>query len=191
MMFSALAPLILGIVYRLRGGAFTDITGIRSTWLQRGLWALAAGPLIALQFEAPAWWLWPDLVAAVLASVALWGHGAHMIFDSALWMSTSKNKTELLTGWLPLVFGEPRLSWSDTKITAYNIIGMSTIGIVRQATMITPLITIAPASVLAAFTLSGIAHGPLYYAGWRLGGRSQLAEFLVGAWMALAIMYIL
>lgn len=170
------------LLYRLRGGWLNDLTGFTSTHLSRAVWAIPTA-LCIYAFAGGPWWLIPALIVSVFASMALIGHGAHMVFDSRVWLETSKNKTELLTFWLPWVVGTPEPTWPHDRATTFNLVGMSTIGVVRNAIAIAPMF-VAGGHVLesAFYIITGAMHGPLYWAGWRARGDSATGELFVGFW---------
>lgn len=174
------------LLYRLRGGWLRDLTGELRWWngthAMRATWALPTALCIYALAGGP-WWLAPALAVSVFASMALIGHGAHMVFDSRIWLEQSKNKTELLTFWLPWVFGKPELTWAHDRATAFNLAGMSTIGVVRNAIAIAPIFAAGGQALEAAFyIITGAMHGPLYWAGWRAKGNSATGELFVGFW---------
>ena len=191
-MIELLAAAIGAVLYRLRGGAWRNLTGDRRWWngthAMRAIWSVPTGALMA-EFSGAPWWLSVPLVVSVFLSLALLGHGAHMVFDRDVWLRDGVNRTELLTFWLPWVFGEPNRSWSNAKIDTYNLIGMGLIGTVRNAIAVMPLLSFAPVFGVV-YIATGAAHGLLYLAGWRLGGRSAYGELGVGAisWAVLTVM---
>ena len=194
----AIGAVVGAIAYRLRGGGLKTLT---SRWPNRwwngshacrAVWALTTGPLIYELAGGPLWTL-PALVVSVFLSMALIGHGAHMVYDTALFFDLNKPKTEMLTwGWLPRLFGgEPHPAWPPWQVAAYNMVGMSAIGLARNLVAVLPVVAIAPVAV-AIYAASGALHGPLYWAGWRIrGGGIQVAELLVGAlsWTTLLLVH--
>lgn len=177
-----IAAIVGGILYRLRGGWFSILTGWKQkTQLMRAIWSVPTGFLLYFLAGGP-WYLAPLLIVSVFASMALYGHGAHMIFDAKQFIAFSKNKTELLTKWwVPNVFGGiPDTTWPHWKVTAYNLVGMSFIGLVRNGTAILPL---SPSHELPSliYALTGLLHGPLYWIGYRINGRGETSEVVVGA----------
>lgn len=184
------AALAGGALYRLRGGALKAWwPGIGST-AGRLLWVVPTAALIAL-LAGTGWLTFGLLIVSVLASASL-GHGAHMIFDTRLYHVIGGPRTELLTRWwLPYIFqGEPKASWADDEVTAYNMTGMSAIGFVRNLIALLPLIAVAPAAVVA-YAGTGLAHGPLYWLGWKITPDIRAAEVLVGAFSWLTIVVVL
>lgn len=184
------AAVIGGALYRLRGGWLKR--WINSTHACRAVWSVPTGLLLYFLAGGP-WYLAPALVVSVFASAAFWGHGAHMVFDAKQFLELGKAKTELLTSWwLPQAFGgTPEATWPHSRITAYNLAGMSFIGLVRNATAVAPLSASHELGALV-FTLSGLLHGPLYLAGWRIrGGGIQAAECIVGAvtWASIVLIF--
>lgn len=204
-MFTLLAALIGALLYRLRGGWLRDLTGDKKWWngshAMRLIWSLPTAALVtALAEPSPIVYAGLALVASIFASMALIGHGAHMTFDRKAWFGPSVNRTELLTGWLPRVFGEPVATWSDARFVAYNIVGMSAIGLVRNLLALAPLwlahfpgasgqALTSIAIGLIAYALIGLTHGPLYWLGYRIGRSSAAGELLVGgtSWAALVL----
>ena len=205
-MDTILAAIIGGLLYRLRGGGFSNAmralyasTGSQvALWLSkqrtqtmRALWALPTGLLLYLA-TGGAWWMLPILIVSVFLSLALYGHGAHMVYDTKQFIAFSKNKTELLTEWwLPQVFGGiPDATWPDSKTALYNLAGMSFIGLARNTTAIIPVATSHEIPALI-YALTGLLHGPLYLAGWRINGTSATSEVLVGAttWFTIVLLY--
>jgi hypothetical protein len=147
-------------------------------------WALPTAGLIALLNQPAEWWLFPALAITVWASMALWGHGAHFAYNTKEYLEGNGTKTELLTEWwLPNVFGGvPDQTWKHGKVVAYNLAGMSFIGLVRNTTAVLPLAFVPAAETGAIiYALTGLLHGPLYWAGWRINGTSATGEVLVGA----------
>ena len=169
-----IAAIVGGILYRLRGGWFSILTGWKQkTQLMRAIWSVPTGLLLYFLAGGP-WYVAPLLIVSVFASMALYGHGAHMVFDAKQFVAFSKNKTELLTEWwVPNVFGGiPDTTWPHWKVTAYNLVGMSFIGLVRNGTAILPL---SPSHEIPCliYALTGLLHGPLYWIGYRINGRGE------------------
>lgn len=188
--WALLAAAIGGALYRLRGGWLKR--WINSTHACRAVWAVPTGLLLHFLAGGP-WYIAPLLIVSVFASMALYGHGAHMIYDVKQFFAFAQTKTELLTEWwLPQAFGGiPDTTWPHSKVTAYNISGMAFIGMTRNATAILPL---SPSHEIPAllFALTGILHGPLYWAGWRIRGDGiQAAEVLTGAvtWASIVLIF--
>ena len=188
--WALLAAAIGGALYRLRGGLLKQ--WINSTHACRAVWAVPTGLLLYFLAGGP-WYIAPLLIVSVFASMALYGHGAHMIYDADMFIRHVKVKTELLTEWwVPNVFGGiPDTTWPHWKVTAYNLAGMSFIGLARNATAILPL---SPSHEIPAllFALTGLLHGPLYWAGWRFRGDGiQAAEVLTGAvtWASIVLIF--
>lgn len=198
-MGTILAAIAGGILYRLRGGWFSNLArrygwewgGQQRTQTMRALWSVPTGLLLHFLAGGP-WYLAPLLIVSVFASLALYGHGAHMVFDAKQFIAFSKNKTELLTEWwVPNVFGGiPDTTWPHWKVTAYNLAGMSFIGLVRNTTAILPLSAVNEWGALI-FALTGLLHGPLYWAGYRINGTSHTSEILVGAvtWATIVLIF--
>lgn len=198
-LWSVIAAIVGGALYRLRGGWFSNLSrkygwewgGKQRTQTMRALWSVPTGLLIYFLAGGP-WYIAPALIVSVFASMALWGHGAHMVFDAKQFIAFSKNKTELLTEWwLPQAFGGiPDVSWPHWKVTAYNLAGMSFIGLVRNSTAILPLATINDLGAIA-YALTGILHGPLYWGGHRIGGGYDTGEVLIGAvtWASIILIF--
>lgn len=183
-MLAVLAAPIGAVLYRLRGGWFTDLTGIKSTHIMRLIWALPTSLLIYLQMsDGLSWWQVPALAAAVWASLSLWGHGAHMIMgDYKQWLAFAQKTENLTDWWLPQLMGWPKEEWPVWKLDLYQILGMGFIGFVRHLTMFVPIAN-SRETETAAFALLGLLHGPLYWASWRIGWKSQGGECFVGALM--------
>lgn len=187
---TVLAALVGAALYRLRGGGFSAMSravgwqwgGQQRTQTMRLLWSLPTSLLWAFALNL-SWLVTLELVVSTFAGLALLGHGAHMVFDSKYFVEHSKNKTELLTGfWLPHLFGGiPDSTWNHNRVAAYNIIGMSSIGLARCLITVTPLLVAGETIPAAIYAASGLLHGPLYWAGWRINGSSATSECLVGA----------
>lgn len=196
-----LAAIVAGALYRLRGGWFSNLSrkygwewgGKQRTQTMRALWSVPTGLLLYLLAGGP-WYMAPLLIVSVFASLALYGHGAHMVYDAKYYVEhvPPKGKTELLTEWwLPQVFGGiPDATWPHWQVTAYNLAGMSFIGLVRNATACAPLAAINEWGALI-FALSGLLHGPLYWGGYRINGTSHTSEVLVGAvtWVTIILLW--
>lgn len=205
---AALAP-VGGVLYRLRGGWFSELSrkygwewgGKQRTHAMRLLWSIPTGALLFFGTtpDTEMWYRVFLCIVAVWASMALYGHGAHMIFDMKMWTirwakGEKVNTTELLTSWwLPKLFGgAPDLTWDNDKLVQYNLLGMGFIGLVRNLTAVLPIIVIAPL-FCAVYVATGVAHGLLYWLGQKIvdwfqplwledkqfhGG--EIAEFIVG-----------
>lgn len=196
-MLTALSALIGAVLYRLRGGWLKTLTGTNSSQLCRAVWAIPTAALITWQAEAGLL-TGALLCVSVFLSMALIGHGAHMIFGPAYWpifgsKLTPKQQTELLTSWwLPDVFGglpgEP--DWTDLRVDLFNCVGMSFIGLVRNFIAVLPLVMLSPLGV-AVYTGTGLLHGPLYWFGWKFTPDIRAAELLVGAvsWAAIVLIF--
>lgn len=195
-----IAAIIGGALYRLRGGLFSDISryvgwewgSTQRTQTMRLIWAVPTAGLIVLLSQPAAWWLFPALAITVWASMALWGHGAHAIYDAKQFIAFSKGKTELLTEWwVPDVFGGiPDTTWPHWKVTAYNMVGMSFIGLVRNITAILPVSPLNEYGALI-YAGTGLLHGPLYWAGYRINSNGWASEILVGAvtWASIVLIF--
>lgn len=188
----ALAAALVGAaLYRLRGGWLKTLTGIGSTQLCRAVWAVPTAALLAWL----AGWSWPFFAAftlSVFLSMALLGHGAHMIYGPAYWPALAgKSQTELVTGfWIADAFGGlPQRDWPQSLIDAFNMVGMSAIGLVRNALAAAPLFWLAP-SAAGIYAATGLLHGPLYRLGWRFTPDIRAAELMVGAlsWASLVLL---
>lgn len=196
---AVVAAAIGGILYRLRGGVFSNLSrrygwewgGKQRTQLMRTLWSLPFAGLIYYLVGGP-WWVGLALCVSVFAGLALWGHGAHMVMAPKEFVAFSKNKTELLTSWwLPEVFGGiPDSTWPLERVQAYNIVGMSWIGFVRNTTSMLPLFGIEPTgAIIYAFT--GTLHGFWYWLGWRVNEDSAAGEVITGAmtWALIVVLF--
>ena len=187
MLLSIGAAVIGAMLYRLRGGWWRDLFGDHwwtGAQAMRLIWSLPTGILLTFATGAPPWVAFVAVITVFL-SMALIGHGAHMVMDPEEFVIKSANKTELLTEWwLPKLFGGvPDQTWlpdrSDSVVT-YNVVGMGFIGLVRNLLAALPLLWFAPVFAIA-YAATGAIHGLWYYAGWRLDGRSQAGEAFVGA----------
>lgn len=174
-MFMLMAP-IGGILYRIRGGWGKKKYLGGSTHLARLVWSIPTGFLLfyGTTPDTTMWYRVFLCIGAVWASMALYGHGAHMIFDMRYWTlrwakGDKVNVTENLTSWwLPKLFGgSPDVTWNNNDLVRYNLLGMSTIGVVRNFTAVLPIILLAPMFVLI-YTLAGLLHGPVYWLGQKL-----------------------
>lgn len=187
---SIVAAVTGALLYRLRGGLLTEFAGAvgwlwgtkQRTQLMRLLWciptaalfleALDLDPLVALA-----------LVASTFVGLAALGHGAHMIYDRQRFIIWSNPKTELITRyWLPAAFGGiPDASWPTDRVDAYNMAGMSAIGLARNLITVAPLFYFGETTAAIVYAASGLLHGPLYWAGWKLKPTQDSGEYLVGA----------
>jgi hypothetical protein len=181
------AALVFGALYRLRGGWFSNLArrygwewgGKQRSQTMRALWA---GPFSLLVYACTGgeWWMLPALFVSAFASLALWGHGAHMVHDTKQFIAFSKNKTELLTTFWPDLFGGlPDATWPAVKVHLYNISGMGWIGLVRNTTAMLPVFFVDPVGA-AIYAASGALHGVWYWLGWRISD-STASEVIVGA----------
>jgi hypothetical protein len=181
-----------GALYRLRGGWFSELCrrygwewgGKQRTQTMRAIWSIPTAILFAWTLGL-SWPIALALVVSTFAGLAVLGHGAHMVFDSAHYVERvpTKGKTEILTGfWLPALFGGiPDSTWHHSRVAAYNAIGMSSIGLARNIITAAPLAFAGEPMAAAIYAASGLLHGPLYWLGWRINGTSHTSEVLVGA----------
>lgn len=192
-MLTALAAIIGALLYRLRGGWLKTLTGTHSTQLCRVAWAVPTGLLMWWLSDTPGW-VGAGLVLSVALSMALIGHGAHMIMSPDMLANGKFEKTELLTEWwIPNVFGgSPDPTWLETRpqdLALYSIVGMSFIGLIRNALAIFPLFWFAPIPA-TVYAISGLSHGPLYWLGWQVSEDITAPELLVGGvtWMTILLL---
>lgn len=194
-----------GAVYRLRGGWFSNInrrTAARleaagntgwlyqvTSWLSRQrtqimrlIWAAPTAAVFSYALDTSLI-ITLALVVSTFAGLAVLGHGAHMVHDAAEFIEKSKNKTELITQfWLPEAFGGiPDPTWPHWKVSAYNIIGMSWIGLVRNIITAAPLFFSGHVIAGGMYAASGLLHGACYWLGYRINGKGETAEVVVGA----------
>lgn len=186
------AAVVGGVLYRLRGGWLKTLTGIGSTQACRALWALPTAALLAW-LAGWSWLLFAAVTLSVFLSMALIGHGAHMIYGPAYWPALAgKSQAELLTGfWIKDAFGgAPQRDWPQSLTDAFNMTGMSAIGLVRNALAVAPLFAFAPVPA-ALYAATGLAHGPLYWLGWQVTPDIRAAEVFVGAlsWAAIVLLF--
>lgn len=199
---AAVGALFGGLLYRLRGGWFSNLSrrygwewgGKQRTQTMRLIWSVPTGLLLFFGTtpDTEMWYRAIFCIAMVFASLALLGHGAHMVFNMSYWNERWKrgeqvNVTEIHTGfWLPRLFGGiPDPSWSNSRLIGYNLIGMGFTGVLRNAIAMAPFWVMAPWFALS-YTLYGVTHALCYLVGEYLprpkdydGG--EVAEFLVGA----------
>jgi hypothetical protein len=192
---------VFGLLYRLRGGWFSNLSrrygwewgGKQRTQTMRLIWAVPVGVMLwyGTTPDSEMWYRAFLCIGFVFASLALWGHGAHMVFTITEWQQRwlrgeNVGTTEFLTSWwLPKLFGGlPDPSWTDAKLIPYNLAGMTFIGLVRNLTAMMPFVILAPQMALW-YTLLGGTHGLLYLLGEYTprpkdytGG--EVAEFYVG-----------
>ena len=190
MILTIASAAIGGALYRLRGGWFSNLSrrygwewgGKQRTQTMRAIWSIPTAGLFAWTLGL-SWLVALELVVSTFAGLALLGHGAHMVFDAQKFVDHSKGKTELLTGfWLPAVFGGiPDSTWHHSRVTAYNLIGMSTIGLARNIVTAAPLAFAGEPIAAATYAASGLMHGPLYWLGYRINGKGETSEVFVGA----------
>lgn len=204
---SAILTLVLigivvgGVLYRLRGGLFSDLSrkfgwewgGKQRTQTMRLLWAAptaawvmflwGASPLVGL-----------ELLVTIFASMALLGHGAHMVYDLGRlkkehWEGGG-NDLEQMTFWLPWAFGgKPNDSWSEEKVFLFHMVGMSFIGLLRNTIAISPIYLTNPAAA-AIYSISGLLHGPIYRLGYKTSWKGNASEVFIGSftWATIAIL---
>jgi hypothetical protein len=192
---------VFGLLYRLRGGWFSNLSrrygwewgGKQRTVLMRLIWSIPVGTMLwyGTTPDSEMWYRALLCIGFVFASMALWGHGAHMVFTITEWQQgwlrgAKIETTELLTSWwLPKLFGgTPDPSWTNAQLIPYNLAGMTFIGLVRNLTTMMPFVILAPQMALW-YTLLGGTHGLLYLLGEYTprpkdytGG--EVAEFYVG-----------
>ena len=157
----------------------------------RLIWSLPTAALFFLLGDYQ-WGLMPALVVTIFASMALLGHGAHMVFDNRRFIEESKAKTELVTLWLPSVFGGiPDSTWPDNKVTLYNLVGMGFIGLLRNTLAVLPLLILHPSLAVYLYAASGLLHGGLYWLGHKIAGNGEAGEVAVGAftWASIVLLF--
>lgn len=164
----------------------------------RLLWSLPTGLLLwfAMTPDTEMWYRAILLTVFVFASLALLGHGAHMVYDLNEYRkrfytdeykaNPAKSSLEFVTqGWLPKLFGGmPDHTWSDNKLILFNFTGMTVIGTLRHMIVVLPFCVMAPWFAFW-YVVLGATH-----AGWYLLGEltprpkdylgSEVAEFYVG-----------
>lgn len=187
--------IIGGLLNRLRGGLFSNLARrIGWTWAtkqrtttMRLIWAVPTGAFIWwLTVGTTNWWLLPALVASCFAGYAMLGHGGHMVFGVDEWLKqwrTSANVTEITTAfWLPALFGgTPQPGWSIEKVTAFHLIGMGFIGLLRSTIFMLPLLLSGTHFYGSlALALSGSLLGLLYWLGWSMRD-GETSELVAGA----------
>lgn len=181
-----------GLLYRLRGGLWKTLTGGDKWWngthACRALWALPTAFMLA----GTEWVMFGLLSATFFLSMALIGHGAHMVYGPA-YFTHVKDQDELLTSWwLPKLWGgHPANHWDQYEVDNYNMVGMSVIGLVRNTLAISPLIWMDPFWSFV-YAMSGLLHGPLYNLGWTLTPNIKAAEVMVGgvSWLLLFWLFV-
>lgn len=186
-----------GLLYRLRGGLWKTLTGGDRWWngsqACRLIWAIPTARLIFALTGGP-WWLPAALTVSVFLSLALIGHGAHMVYGAAYWrVSAPGRQLELVTTfWLERLFGGLPWSpgWKEDRTDLFNAVGMSAIGLVRNAIAIAPAAYFAPLPA-ALYAVTGLTHGPLYWLGWKITPNIRAAEILVGAvsWASIVLLF--
>lgn len=135
-----------------------------------------------------------ELAITVFLSMALLGHGAHMIYDyqelvDGHWVKNG-NDLELVTFWLPWVFGERANStWPESKVFIYHMIGMSWIGLLRNTIAIAPIFFVSPV-IAGVYAVTGLLHGPLYRLGFYTPWKGYASEVIVGSvtWATIALL---
>lgn len=193
------------ILNRLRGGLFSNLAreagwewgGKQRTTTMRLIWAIPTGVLlwVLTGFEH---WMWAAFIASSFAGYAMLGHGAHMVYDMemirGLWRDRPNDpQTELTTRWLPILFNDesPNALWPENRIVLYHLIGMSFIGLLRSAIMLSPIWwTEATFAGSLALVLSGSLLGPLYWLGYRVQG-GETSELLAGGFYWLTFYLVL
>ena len=148
----------------------------------RLIWSVPTAGLFAWTLGL-SWLVTLELVVSTFAGLALLGHGAHMVHDAKEFIEKSTKKTELLTEWwLPAIFGGiPDSTWPHWRVSLYNQIGMSSIGLVRNIITAAPLAFAGEPIAAAIYAASGLMHGPAYWLGYRINGKGETSEVVVGA----------
>ncbi len=193
--------LVGGALYRLRGGAFSNLSrrygwewgGKQRTQTMRLIWAIPTAAWIMFLWSQ-SWLVGLELIVTVFASMALLGHGAHMVYDydqlkREHWEGGG-NDLEQLTFWLPWVFdGKPNATWSEPRVFAFHMTGMSFIGIIRNAIAMLPVFFHDP-MVATIYTVTGLLHGPIYWLGYKTPWRHQACEVFIGSfsWATIALL---
>lgn len=147
-----------GFFMRLRG---MDL-GLSTTINRLAIAALLA--LTGLVWGLPWQFALPLAPLAFLAHVTGWG--AHQRMHPDVY-GQAFGHTELLTFWLPGVFGRWDDAWPDRRKTLYQVAGMASIGLIRHAVM---ALAVLPFSILAGvlFIAAALLYGPVYWLGWQV-----------------------
>jgi len=73
-----IAAVVGALLYRLRGGWFSQLTGWKQkTQIMRLIWATPTAALMTEMTDAPLW-LWPVLVVSIFTAQALFGTGQYL-----------------------------------------------------------------------------------------------------------------
>jgi len=141
-----IATLIGAMLYRLRGGWWTDLTGWGGS---HAVWAIPTAAFMTEMSHSPIW-MFPILIVTNYAGLALFGNGQYL---------------------------------DDRRPAIPDLVGLS-----RNAIAAFPLAFINP-YLAAAYGASGAFHAACYWAGFRLGGKSQLGECFVGGlcWLTIVV----
>lgn len=190
-----------GLLYRLRGGLFSNIArrigwewgSKQRTTTMRLIWAVPSAAWVMFLWEtSPLVGL--ELVVTFFGSMALLGHGAHMVYDMERlkkehWEGGG-NDLELLTFWLPWAFGgKPDATWSESRVFTFHMVGMSFIGLVRNTIAIIPVFFVSPVLGII-YAVTGLLHGPLYLLGYKTPWKGDASEVIVGSvtWATIAVL---
>lgn len=169
-----------GALYRLRGGPVKDWSHV-GTQVARLVFAVPTGLLMGLLYLD--WQLGLATVVSVFLGLALLGHGAHMFISATFWrkhwvIGVDPVRTELLTRWLPKVFGgTPNENWPDAMIVLYDVVGMTVIGVVRTTLWFAPLAIFGHLNDALWLASTGLVHGIVY---WAADGDSKDGEIGIG-----------
>lgn len=186
MLETLIFAIIGGVLNRIRGGWLKPTLSGGRTQIARLWWAVPTGVFL-WWLTAGSLWLLPAFIVSSFVSYAFLGHGAHMIYNMEWiekgWRERPNDpQTEWTTFWLPDVYGgTPSPLWTVSKIYLYHLIGMSFIGLLRSAIMLSPIWwTEATFAGSLGLVLSGLLLGPLYWLGWRIRDGAT-SELIVGA----------
>jgi hypothetical protein len=192
--------LVGGALYRLRGGAFSNLSrrygwewgGKQRTQTMRLIWAIPTAAWIMFLWSQ-SWLVGLELIVTIFASMALLGHGAHMVYSiedlrKGHWEGGG-NDLEQLTFWLPWAFGgKPDATWDESRVLLFHMTGMSFIGLLRNTIAITPIFFVSPV-IAGIYAVTGLLHGPLYFLGYKTPWKSEASEIIVGSvtWATIAL----
>lgn len=183
-----------GLLNRLRGGLFSNITGARQqTQAMRLLWAFPTSSLTCILLGAD-WLVFGEMVLMTWLSWVALGHGAHMVYDrrrlEVEHFAAGGQDVESTTAfWLPALFGgKPNDTWPTWRIYLFHMVGLGAIGMARCAIATLPLWFVPGAWPMAAiYIASGALHGPLYLLGYQTRWQGDASEVITGSWCWLVL----
>ena len=115
-MGTIIAAIIGALLYRLRGGWFSQLSGLKQkTQLLRAIWAVPTAALVTWAIGA-SWWLFPVSAASIFTAQALFGTGQYL-------RDVPLNLPDLLGFYRNALAMLPAFYWKPELFAVYAVFG--------------------------------------------------------------------